>query len=156
MGYRFTVAGLSEGSSDAYPQTPAPLSDLHFLPRPPTDTLHLLQEEYRNTAMLGLDKPSEILTIGYWERLGRFPSLLCNSRPPCRFPVHRSHSIKKTQKEESSRHKSQLCHNHGWNGSSLPTKRQEGSSGGNLGKFIFSLFGGGQQCPFPTPPHSLV
>lgn len=36
------------GSSNAYPQTPAPLSDLHFLPWPPTDALHLLEEKFKS------------------------------------------------------------------------------------------------------------
>lgn len=42
--------------SNAYPQTPAPLSNLHFLPRPPTDTLHLLEEKFKCcTAMASSD-----------------------------------------------------------------------------------------------------
>lgn len=32
------------GFSNAYPQTPGPLSNLHLLPRPPTNTLHLLED----------------------------------------------------------------------------------------------------------------
>ena len=36
-----------EAFQNAYPQTPAPLSNLHFLPRPPTDTLHLLEEKFK-------------------------------------------------------------------------------------------------------------
>lgn len=47
-GLRFTVAGLAKGFANAYPQTPAPLSNLHFLPCPPTDARRVLHEKVKS------------------------------------------------------------------------------------------------------------
>lgn len=85
-----------------------------------------------------------ITVTGYWERLG-VVQLLRSCVNPLEVPDNPTAASLTSRKKKNPgkfqwRRKTQLCRNRGWHHWRIPTRRQAGSSAGNLSKYIYVLF----------------